>query len=81
MGSSQAIPRIYAKFEGETKPGESQILRHVMTLLNPGDPQTMLEELEYSINSSYRARIKKLPDINFLGTRERLRILHLTYSK
>jgi hypothetical protein len=44
MGAKQSSPRIYAKFEGEKKEGESRVLRHVMNILKPTDPGTMLEE-------------------------------------
>lgn len=75
MGKSHSVPRIYAKFEGEPKVGESRILRHSMTLVKPDDPETMLEELEYTLSLPHRIRLKKHPDVPFLGTRERHRTL------
>jgi len=44
MGGKQSSQRIYAKFEGEKKEGESRVLKHVMEILKPTDPKTMLEE-------------------------------------
>lgn len=44
MGGKQSGPRTYAKFEGVKKEGESRILKHVMDILKPTDPTTMLEE-------------------------------------
>lgn len=46
MGSTESTEKVYGKFQGEEKPGESRVLRHVMTILQPGEPQTMLEELK-----------------------------------
>lgn len=44
MGTQESVPRVYAKFEGKAKPGESKVLRHVMDVMDPGGPKTMLEE-------------------------------------
>ena len=46
MGGSQPEEKVYAKFEGESKPGESRVLRHVLTVIHPADPKSMLEQLE-----------------------------------
>lgn len=48
MGGNNSNARVYAKFEGETKEGESRVLRHVLKTLKPTDPKTMLEEFQYS---------------------------------
>lgn len=48
MGQTQSEPRTYAKFVGEAKPGETKVLQHVMTILKPDDPGTLLEEFQYS---------------------------------
>ena len=49
MGVEQSTSRIYARFEGDKKEGESRILKHVVQGIKPGDPQTMLEEFEYLV--------------------------------
>lgn len=47
MGQQQSEPRIYGKFIGEEKPGETRVLQHVMKIKKPDDPGTMLEEFQY----------------------------------
>ena len=46
MGAGESKEIKYANFIGESKPGESRVLKHSMDILKPTDPQTMLEELE-----------------------------------
>jgi hypothetical protein len=45
MGNQHSAPKLYGKLQGEKKQGESRVLKHVMEILKPTDPQTMLEEL------------------------------------
>ena len=46
MGSTESTAKVYAEFEGENKANESRILKHVMDILKPTDPKTMLEEFQ-----------------------------------
>jgi len=53
MGKNQSTQRVYAKFEGEQKPNESQVLKNAVSVIKPTDPQTMLQEFEYFYSQAF----------------------------
>ncbi len=52
MGATESTKKVYARFEGEAKAGESRAFRHVLNYMKPTDAQDMLTELEYPFSST-----------------------------